>query len=177
MNWTELLNSRVNEVFAATEGLLDHVDEGSFDWRPETGHNWMTMGQLLEHCVTACGCCMAGFVTGDWKMPDGTDVSEMSPEEMMPPADKMPTAKDLASVRAGLAADKKLSHEMIAKAGESDLATKMVTAPWMPMPLPLGVQLASMIGHLENHKAQLFFYLKSQGKPMHTGLLYGMPSE
>jgi hypothetical protein len=31
-----------------------------------------------------------------------------------------------------------------------------------------------MIGHLAQHKAQLFYYLKLQGKPVHTGHLYGM---
>ena len=31
-----------------------------------------------------------------------------------------------------------------------------------------------MIGHLSTHKNQLFYYLKLQGLPVHTGHLYGM---
>ena len=150
------------------------VEEGNLDWRPETGHNWMTMGQLLKHIPTACGFCMRGFVTGDWGMPEGVDISEMSPDEMLPPADKMPTTESVQAARAELAADKKLAIEMIEKAGENDLANKMVAAPWNPTPMPLGTQLLDMVGHLHQHKGQLFYYLKLQGKPVNTMTLYGM---
>ena len=30
------------------------------------------------------------------------------------------------------------------------------------------------VDHLKEHKAQLFYYLKLQGKPVHTGNLWGM---
>ena len=67
-----------------------------------------------------------------------------------------------------------LALEMIDQVGEKNLADQMIAAPWNPQPLPMGVQFASMIGHLETHKTQLFYYLKLQGKPVHTGNLYGM---
>ncbi len=63
---------------------------------------------------------------------------------------------------------------MIARAGENDLANKTVTAPWDPTPRPLGYRLNEMIDHLISHKAQLFYYLKLQGKPVNTGNLWGM---
>jgi hypothetical protein len=31
-----------------------------------------------------------------------------------------------------------------------------------------------MLGHLTQHKGQLFYYLKLQGKPVNTGDLWGM---
>jgi len=34
--------------------------------------------------------------------------------------------------------------------------------------------LNAMIGHLATHKAQLFYYLKLQGKPVNTGHLWGV---
>jgi hypothetical protein len=174
MNWTELLKSQVESTYRATEGLLGMVDDKNLSWRPETGHNWMSMGQLLHHIPTACGHCMKGFVTGDWGMPGGGDVSEMSPEEMLPPAEKMLAAKSVAESRKGLAADKQIALEMIAKAGEKNLASQMVAAPWNPLPRALGPQLLEMVGHLNNHKGQLYYYLKLQGKQVHTGHLYGM---
>jgi hypothetical protein len=40
--------------------------------------------------------------------------------------------------------------------------------------MTLGPRLAQMVDHLVLHKAQLFYYLKLQGKPVHTGHLWGM---
>jgi hypothetical protein len=37
----------------------------------------------------------------------------------------------------------------------------------------LGQRLLQMVAHLAQHKAQLFYYLKLQGKPVHTGHLWG----
>ena len=59
-----------------------------------------------------------------------------------------------------LAADKKIALEMVERAGEKDLAEKMVAAPWCPQAKsPLGRHLHQMVGHLALHKAQLFYYL------------------
>jgi hypothetical protein len=38
----------------------------------------------------------------------------------------------------------------------------------------LGHRLLQMVDHLKSHKAQLFYYFKLQGKPVHTGHLWGM---
>jgi len=72
-------------------------------------------------------------------------------------------------------ADRKTALEMIAKAGEHDLATKRVGAPWDPTARLLGEPCLMMIdAHLATHKTQLFDSLKLWGKPVHTGHLYGM---
>ncbi|MCE9635446.1 MAG: DinB family protein [Planctomycetes bacterium] len=169
MNWTELLTAKVNETYHAIEGMLSLCDDASLGWKPATGANWMTTGQLIDHLTNAGGSCIAGFVAGKWPMPEGASV-----EEMLPSAERMPTAKSVAETRTKLAADKALALAMIAEAGEQNLATKMVAAPWNPQPALLGLQCLGMVDHLANHKAQLFYYLKLQGKPVHTGHLYGM---
>lgn len=177
MNWTDLLTAKVNETYRATEGLLALCDDSTLGWKPATGSNWMTTGQLLAHIPTACGFCMVGFVTGDWPFCGGGDAKDAppaDPAEMLPPAEKLPSAKSVAEVKAALAADHKKALEMIARAGETDLSSKQVAAPWNPQPQLLGMQLLGMIDHLATHKAQLFYYLKLQGKPVHTGHLYGM---
>ncbi len=175
MNWTELLKSSVDAAFHPTEGMFKMVEPGEMNWKPETGSNWMTAGQLLMHLTTACGHCCKGFVTGDWGMPEGQSAEDMSPEDMMPPAEKMPTVETVEQALDLLAADKALAHEMIEKAGEEDLDTRMVGAPWAPeMKMPLGAYLLQMVGHLSQHKDQLYYYLKLKGKPVHTGVLWGM---
>jgi hypothetical protein len=175
MNWTELLKAEVAASYKATEGLLELVTDDMLTWKPETGENWMTMGQLLNHITMACGFCMRGFVTGDWGLPEGTSYEDVPPEEMLPPAEKMPAVESVLEAVDQLAADKAIAYEMIERAGEEDLAHKMQAAPWSPeTQLNLGRHLLGMVGHLEAHKAQLFYYLKLLGKPVHTGNLWGM---
>jgi uncharacterized damage-inducible protein DinB len=174
MNWTELLKKEAEMAYRATLGLLDLVDEDRLDWRPETGDNWMSVAQLLHHQTNACGFCCRGFVTGDWSMPDGMDVSEMSDDEMLPPAEALPAVESVAQARELLVADKALAFEMIDQAGEERLGGEMASAPWDPSELLLGRQLLMMINHLAQHKGQLYYYLKLQGKPVNTAHLWGM---
>jgi DinB family protein len=169
MNWTELLTAKTNEHYHTVDGLLGLCDDKSLSWKPSQGGNWMTLGQLLEHLSNAGGTCIAGFVTGKWPMP-----ADASPEAMLPPAEKMPTAKSVAEATKKIAADRQQALRMIAEAGEKDLSSKKLGAPWNPEPQLLGQQCLGMLDHLANHKAQLFYYLKLQGKPVHTGHLYGM---
>ncbi|MBN1935965.1 MAG: DinB family protein [Anaerolineae bacterium] len=173
MNWTELIKTEIETTYAVTEALLNLVDADSLDWKPSTGSNWMTVGQLLHHlAVDGCGAPMRGFVTGDWGMPPE---GEVSAEEMLSPADKLPSVDSVAQAKTLLAADKELALEMLARCSEADLANKPVAAPWNPTaPKALGYQLLQMVWHLGQHKGQLFYYLKLQGKPVHTGHLWGM---
>jgi uncharacterized damage-inducible protein DinB len=174
MNWKELLKSEVENAYGVTNNLIDMVDDDRLDWKPATGSNWMTTGQLLKHITDACGAAMRGFVTGDWGMPEDFDPSQLPPEEMLPPAEKLPTIGSVAEAKKLLAEDKQVALDMLAKCTEEDLSTKLVTAPWDPREQILGSRLLSMVGHLNQHKGQLFYYLKLQGKPVNTGHLWGM---
>ncbi len=175
MNWTDMLNSSIEETYPVTDGLMAMVEDGDLDWKPATGENWMTMGQLLFHLTGSCGACCKGFVTGDWGLPEGTSIEEMPMEEMLPPADKLPAVESVAQAREMLAADKAVALQMVADAGEEDLASKMTVAPWAPgMEYALGRHLVQMVQHLVQHKSQLFYYLKLRGRSVNTGHLYGM---
>jgi len=173
MNWKELLKSEINTTYAVADKLMGKVDEDRLEWKPSTGSNWMITGQLLRHITDACGSPIKGFVTGDWGMPDGFDPSQLPPEEMLPPAEKLPTIESAAKAKRLLANDKQVALDMLAKCNENDLANKMISAPWDPAEKILGYQLLRMIDHLKYHKAQLFYYLKLQGKPVDTGDLWG----
>lgn len=174
MNWTELLRKEIESTFAVTEGLLDLVDEEMLQWKPAAGSNWMTTGQLLKHITNACGCSMRGFVTGDWGLPEGVDINNLPPEEMLPPAEKMPTVGNVAEAKQLLGEDMQLALTLLASCSEEELSTKKTTAPWDPAEVLLGHRLLQMVDHLKEHKAQLFYYLKLSGKPINTGNLWGM---
>lgn len=175
MNWTDLLTDGIAQAYPATDALMAKVTDAELAWKPATGENWMTVGQLLMHLTSACGFCCRGFVTGDWGLPDGADLSDASQDEMLPPAAKLPAVASVAEARRMLAADRELALQMIAQAGESALEERVLAAPWDPShPKPLGVHLLGMVMHLNAHKAQLFYYLKLMGRPVHTGDLWGM---
>ncbi len=174
MRWTELLKSEIDTTYATVDGLLGFVDESQLDWKPPSGSNWMTMGQLLQHLTSACGGTVRGFVTGDWGFPEGVSPESLPADEMLPAAEKMPTATSVADVKSRFAEDKELALRVITEAGEERLANEETTAPWDPTPMFLGHRLLGMVGHLANHKAQLFYYLKLQGQPVNTMHFYGM---
>jgi len=174
MNWTQLLKSQAESAYTTTARLMDQVDSSSLDWKPESGSNWMTVGQLLKHLSEASGPGCRGFVTGDWGLPEGRRMEDIPPEEMIPPAEKLPTVASVDEARRLLAEDRNLTLKMIYQAGERDLENKKVPTPWNPAEeLELGRQLLFMVQHLERHKSQLFYYLKLQGKPVNTIDLWG----
>ncbi len=174
MSWSELLKREIESTYQVAEELMDLTDDGKLGWKPSTGTNWMTTGQLLMHMTSACGMAFRGFVTGDWELPDGVDMSEMPMEEMLPPAEKLPTIASVKEAKKLLAKDKELALAMLKEVSEEDLANRKAPAPWDPRDVVLGHRLLGMVEHLKQHKGQLFYYLKLQGKPVHTGNLWGM---
>ena len=175
MNWTDLLTAELGYLYQVTDSLFEMVDDESLDWRPATGENWMTTGQLLMHIAMSNGPGFKGFVTGDWGMPDGMSLEDMEPADMLPPADKMPTVESVAEARELLAKDRELALEILQSVGEEDLATRELAAPWNPTDsFALGRHLLHSIRHSLQHKGQLFYYLKLQGKPVDTSHLWGM---
>lgn len=174
MDWKELLKKEMDACYKTTFGLLDKVSDDELGWKPSEGNNWMAMGQLLMHITTSCGACFKGFITGDWGMPEGMDIKDLKPEEMLPPAEKLPTIDSVAETKRLLSEDKKTAIEMLDFVSENDLANKFVPAPWDPTEKLLGHRLLQMIEHLSMHKSQLFYYLKMQGKPVNTADLWGM---
>ncbi len=173
MNWTELLQKELDSTYNATETLLNLVEDDTLSWKPSTENNWMTVGQLLKHLTFACGEACQGFVTSDWGVPEGVDMSQMAPEDMLPSAEKMPAIESVAEAKRLLSEDKQVALDMLAKAGEEKLANSTASAPWDPTEILLGHRLLQMVEHLKLHKAQLFYYLKLQGKPVNTGHLWG----
>ena len=126
------------------------------------------------HIAAACGQPIRGFITGDWGMPEGTDIEDLSPELMLPPAEKLPSLGSVREAKELLAKDKQLALDMLAECDEDKLAGQTASAPWDPTEMILGHRFLQMVAHLNQHKTQLFYYLKLQGKPVNTSHLWGM---
>lgn len=173
MKYVDILKQDAEGAYHAAAGLFKLVDESALDWKPETGKNWMTTGQLLKHCAEACGSTVKGFVTGDWGLPPDAKMEDMPPDAMMPPAESMGTVASVAEALKQLEADKKLAFEMFEKAGEDRLINEKSPPPWGGPERTLFQHCHEMIGHLQQHKGQLFYYLKLQGKDVNTMHLWG----
>jgi len=172
MQWKPFLHENFEYQYAIAENLMNLVTDDTLNWKPATGQNWMTVGQLLRHMTDACGLCVKGFVTGDWGMPENG--GELPAEDMLPAADKLPTVGSVAEAKRLLAEDKALAFAMLNRCSEEELESKPTSAPWNPMEYNnLGRRLLEMATHLQQHKGQLFYYLKLEGLPVNTGHLWG----
>jgi len=160
MDWKTVLIEKVKSSYRAAEGLLKLVEDEQLSWKPESGENWMTTGQLLNHMADACGSMFKCFITGTWEFEEG-----------------LGTVATVAEGKEKLAADKALALKLLETLTDHDLTTRMVQAPWEKEARPLGYSLSEMASHLDVHKSQLFYYLKLQGKDVDTALMWGMQND
>jgi hypothetical protein len=100
------LKNEIETAYATTARLLDKVDANSLGWKPASGSNWMTVGQLVQHITNACGGGCKGFVSGDWGLPPGKKMEDLSPEENLPPAEKLPAVESVKEAKRLLAEEK-----------------------------------------------------------------------
>jgi len=164
MKYADILKQDAEGAYHAAAGLFKLVDESALDWKPESGTNWMTVGQLMKHTAEACGSTVKGFVTGDWGFP-----TAIPPEEAtMPTADSMKAVSSIEEALKLLEEDRKLAFEMFDKAGEDRLINERSAPPWGGPERTLFQHCHEMIVHLMQHKGQLFYYLKLQGKDINT---------
>ncbi len=174
MRLTDLLKQEAEHSYVVTETLFKMVDARQFAWKPPTGRNWMTLGQLLRHCTEACGGGIKGFVTNDWGLPEGKTFQDLPPDQMLPPAEALPTVESVEQALALLAEDRELALRFLDQAGEEQLLAHRCAAPWGGPEMTLFQQLAHMVAHLEMHKSQLYYYLKLLGHDVNTSHLWGV---
>ena len=173
MTLIDILRQETEGMYAVTETLFRRVPPDALAWKPATGQNWMTVGQLLMHSAGSCGSAFKGMLTGDWGLPEGFKFEDMKPEDMLPPASKLPTVESVDQALQLLAADRELARKQLTAADEARLLTESFPAPWGGPSITLFQHLYNMIWHLGQHKGQLFYYLKLMGKDVNTGDLWG----
>jgi len=174
MTLNDVLKQETEAMYGVTESLFRRVEPGMLSWKPAAGQNWMTVGQVLMHCTSSCGMSMKGFLTGDWGLPEGVRFEDMKPEDMLPPASQLPAVESVEQALQLLAQDRELAMRQLGALDESKLLADRFPAPWGGPKVTLFQHLYNMIGHLGQHKGQLFYYLKMLGQNVNTGDLYGM---
>lgn len=171
---TQVLLEEAEATYAIAEKLFLRVADEDLSWSPAAGKGWMTMGQLLMHCGSfGCGKAVHGFVTGDWGLPEGLEVADLTTENHVPPPTALPCVASVELALELLAKDRDLAVRAIATAGEENLLSREQVAPWGGPEASLFQHLLHMIAHLAQHKGQLFYYLKLMGKDVNTSDLWG----
>ena len=174
MKWKEFLSDEILYTYGVADHLMSLVRDDELDWKPDHGSNWMSMGQLLMHMTDACGSTFDGLINGTWDIREEFQVNELETRQIFPSADMLPSVNSVSDARKLLADDRKLALKSLKKCSEEDLAGKYAPAPWTRHPMILGQRLLHMVFHLNQHKGQLFCYLKLSGRSVNTCDLYGM---
>ncbi len=170
MTLTQVLLDEAEGPYAVVESLVRRVADDELSWKPAEGHNWMAMGQLLMHLSSfGCGKAVQGFVKGEWP----SEEQDETPDTHIPPSAALPTVLSVQQALDLLAEDRQLTLRCIAGAGESNLLGRRITAPWGGRELSLFQQLLEMMKHLDQHKGQLFYYLKLMGQTVDSRDLWG----
>lgn len=172
MTLKDVLIEEAETTYAITRNLFRRVGDADLAWKPAgSGTEWMTMGQLLMHCASfGCGKAVQGFVRGDWGV--GASAVDAGADVHVPPAPALPSVTSVGQALEILEADRVLAMGCLAETRDADLLARRVAAPWGGPALPLFQQLLHMIAHLNQHKGQLFYYLKLMGREVGTSDLW-----
>ena len=174
MTLKQVLLEEAEATYSIAEKLFRLVADEELSWKPTTGRNWMSVGQLLMHCASfGCGKAIQGFVKGDWGLPGDSGINAMTSENHVPPVAALLSVASIEQALELLARDRSLAMNCIAAADERDLLDPRVAAPWGGPEVSLFQHLLRMIAHLAQHKGQLFYYLKLMGKDVDTNDLWG----
>ncbi len=172
----QVLLEQAEATYDITEILFQQVGDEDLPWKPGSGKNWMTTGQLLMHCASfGCGKAIQGFVKGDWGLPENADPEDMEATNHVPPASAMPAVDSVTEALELLTKDRILAFQCLKDINEDQLLAERFAAPWGGPELTLFQHLLLMIQHLAQHKGQLFYYLKLIGRDVDTGNLWGNP--
>ena len=170
----DVLLDEAKMTYAITEKLFQRVPDKDLSSKPTTGNNWMSMGQLLMHCSCfGCGKAIQGFVRGDWGIQEEGESKNTDAVQHIPPASELPSVESVKQALELLANDRCLALCCIEETKEAELLSKRIVAPWGGPEVSLFQHLLLMIAHLNQHKGQLFYYLKLRGNDLSTSDLWG----
>jgi hypothetical protein len=174
MTLTDVLLNEMGSTYDITEKLFLRVGDDELSWKPGTGTNWMTVGQLMMHCACfGCGKAVQGFITGEWPSPSEAETDAPVETDHVPQATTLPAVTSTRQALELLAVDRKVAINAVTQAGEIPMLSKRVFAPWGGPEYTLFQHLLHMVNHLAQHKGQLFYYLKLMGKEVNTADLWG----
>jgi hypothetical protein len=152
----------VLENYRPAEKLIGMVPADKLNWQP--GPTFMSAGQVICHLSMGVG---AGL---DWllasKLPPIEEIGERMKLENLPSCSPQEALDKLEK-------DKQILRHVLEGMSEEDFTDKLVSVPW-GVRAKMERMAIGFLGHLNNHKMQLFTYLKLLGLPVNTQTLYGM---
>jgi hypothetical protein len=149
------------QSIAPAEKMIGMVPADKIDWKP--GPAFMTTGQLLAHLSDGVGVGLGMLVSGKWP--------SMEEMESGMKLENLPSC-GAAEALSKLENDKKALRETLDGLSEEDFTNLMVSVPW-GWKSKFEIMSVNFLGHFNNHKMQLFTYLKLLGVPVNTESLYG----
>jgi hypothetical protein len=151
----------VLQSFQPAEKLISMVPADKLSWRP--GPTFMSTGQVICHLSDGVGSGLESLVSDKWpsmeEMEAGMKLENMPSCGVQEALSKL--EKDKATLRATLDG-----------ISEGDFTNRVVSVPW-GWKAKLEIMAVNFLEHFNNHKMQLFIYLKLLGLPVNTETLYG----
>jgi hypothetical protein len=144
------------------EKLIGMAPADKLGWKP--GPTFMSLGQVVCHLSDGLGGGFETLLSGKWPSPEEMEAG-MKLENM--PSCGVQEALDK------LEKDKKILRAALDGISEADFTNRVVSVPW-GWKAKLEIMGLSFLGHFNNHKMQLFTYLKLLGLPVNTETLYGV---
>jgi hypothetical protein len=143
------------------EKLIGMVPADRLDWKP--GPTFMSMGQVLCHLSDGIGGGLETLVSGKWP--------SMEEMEVGMKLENMPSC-GVQEALSKLEKDKTILRSTLDSISEADFTNRVVSVPW-GWKTKFEIMSVGFLGHFNNHKMQLFTYLKLLGLPVSTETLYG----
>jgi hypothetical protein len=151
----------VMQAVRPTEKLIGMVPADKLGWRP--GPTFMSLGQVIRHLSDGLGIGLETVLSGKWGPPEEMEAA-MKLENL--PSCGIQEALDR------LEKDSQILRTTLDGISEADFTNRVVSVPW-GWNAKLEIMAVHFLGHFNNHKMQLFTYLKLLGLPVNTESLYG----
>jgi len=151
----------VMQSIQPTEKLIGMVPADKLNWRP--GPTFMSLGQVLCHLSDGLGGGLESLVSGKWP--------SMEEMETGMKLENMPSC-GVQEALGKLAKDQTILRSTLDGMSENDFTNRVVSVPW-GWKAKFEIMSVHFLEHFNNHKMQLFTYLKLLGLPVNTETLYG----
>jgi hypothetical protein len=151
----------VLQSFQPAEKLIGMVPADKLDWKP--GPTFMSFGQVICHLSDGVGGFLESLVSGKWP--------SMEEMEAGMKLENMPSC-DVQEALSKLEKDKTILRVTLDGISEDAFTNRVVSVPW-GWKAKFEIISVAFLGHFNNHKMQLFTYLKLLGLPVNTESLYG----
>jgi hypothetical protein len=151
----------VLQSMGPAESLINMVPADKLGWRP--GPNFMSTGQVLAHLSDGLGGGLETTLSGKWP--------SMQEMESGMKLENMPSC-GVHEALSKLEKDKAILRSTLDSISEEDFTHRVVSVPW-GWTTKFEIIGVAFLGHFNNHKMQLFTYLKLLGLPVNSETLYG----